>query len=137
MIRLEHANLSVENTEAMKQFLLTAFPGFRIRGGGTDGQGRQWCHVGDDEFYIALQSVPNNNRRAPYDNSTGLNHLGWEVDDLEALEDRMTGAGFPSNMKADDHPARNRHYFYDPDGNDWEFVQYSSDEAQERNDYST
>jgi hypothetical protein len=26
-------------------------------------------------------------------------------------------------------------YFYDADGNDWEFVQYTSDDPAERNDY--
>jgi hypothetical protein len=62
MIRLEHANLSVQNTEAMQEFLLTAFPEFRVRGGGTD--------------------------RTPYGNTTGLNHLGWETDDLAVLEQR-------------------------------------------------
>jgi hypothetical protein len=26
-------------------------------------------------------------------------------------------------------------YFYDPEGNDWEFVQYLSDDPADRNDY--
>ena len=32
-------------------------------------------------------------------------------------------------------PYRKRVYFTDPEGNDWEFVQYSSDDPAERNDY--
>jgi catechol 2,3-dioxygenase-like lactoylglutathione lyase family enzyme len=136
MIRLEHANLSVVNTDEMEDFLMAACPDFRRRGEGCDGQGRPWRHVGNDEFYIALQTVPTNRHRTPYGNDTGLNHLGWEVDDLEALESRLTAAGFPPNLTADDHPARNRRYFYDPDGNDWEFVQYLVDDVDERNDYS-
>jgi len=136
MIRLEHANLSVANTDEMERFLLAAFPDFHRRGGGTDGQGRPWRHVGNDQFYIALQTVPTNNRRTLYGNETGLNHLGWEVDDLNALESRMQAAGFEANLAADDHPARNRHYFFDPDGNDWEFVEYLVDDVDERNDYS-
>lgn len=28
-----------------------------------------------------------------------------------------------------------RVYFYDPEGNDWEFVQYFSDDPAERNNY--
>ena len=136
MMKLEHANLSVENTEEMEQFLLAAFPDFRRRGEGLDGQGRPWRHVGNDEFYIALQTVPVNSQRTPYGNDTGLNHLGWEVDDLQALVRRMAAAGFAPNLSADNHPARNRRYFYDPDGNDWEFVQYLVDEIDERNDYS-
>ena len=34
-----------------------------------------------------------------------------------------------------DPPYRKRVYFTDPEGNDWEFVQYSSDDPLERNDY--
>ena len=136
MFRLEHANLSVRDTQGMQQFLLTAFPGFRIRGEGLDAHGRPWCHVGNDEFYIALQTVPTHTHRTPYGNDTGLNHLGWEVDDLDLLEARMRAAGFEPNLAADDHPARNRRYFYDPDGNDWEFVEYLVDDVNARNDYS-
>ncbi len=135
MLKLEHANLSVEDADAMEAFLLAAFPDFRRRGGGMDGQGRPWRHVGNDEFYIALQTVPTNVHRTPYGNDTGLNHLGWEVDDLAALTARMEAAGFLPNMTADDHPARTRRYFYDPDGNDWEFVEYHVEGSAARNDY--
>jgi hypothetical protein len=33
------------------------------------------------------------------------------------------------------HPYRKRVYFYDPEGNDWEFIQYLSQDPAERNDY--
>lgn len=135
-MKLEHANLSVENTDAVERFLLAAFPEFRRRGEGLDGHGRPWRHVGDDDFYVALQTVPTNSQRTPYGNQTGLNHLGWEVDDLDALVERMDTAGFEPNLTADEHPARNRRYFHDPDGNDWEFVQYLVEDVHEKNDYS-
>jgi len=137
MIRLEHANLSVIDAEAMTTFIVTAFPEFRIRGEGTDAQGRHWRHVGNDDFYVALQTVATDAQRLPYGDVTGLNHLGWEIDDLEALETRMNDAGFAANMTADDHPARKRRYFYDPEGNDWEFVSYSTSLSTQRNDYSS
>jgi catechol 2,3-dioxygenase-like lactoylglutathione lyase family enzyme len=136
MFRLEHANLSVVNTEAMERFLIAAFPDFHRRGEGMDDHGRPWRHVGNDDFYIALQTVPDDAGRTPYGNNSGLNHLGWEVDDMVDLENRMKAAGFEPNLRADDHPARNRHYFFDPDGNDWEFVEYLVESASERNDYS-
>ena len=135
-MKLEHANLSVLHTEEMERFLLTAFPDFRRRGEGLDDHGRPWRHVGNDTFYVALQTVPTATERTPYGNQTGLNHLGWEVDDLPALVARMQAAGFEPNLAIDDHPARNRRYFYDPDGNDWEFVQYLVDDVHERNDYA-
>ena len=48
----------------------------------------------------------------------------------------MKEAGFTPNLKEHHHHARLRTYFYDPDGNDWEFVQYLSDDPAERNDYA-
>ena len=34
------------------------------------------------------------------------------------------------------HPHRKRVYFNDREGNDWEFVQYLSDDPADRNDYT-
>ncbi|MCZ6642800.1 MAG: VOC family protein [Gammaproteobacteria bacterium] len=135
MIKLEHANISATDVEAMTQFITTAIPDFGIRHEGLDSHGRPWRHVGNDEFYIAVSTVSERGSRKPYSNVTGLNHLGWEVDDVAALEERMIDAGYRANLKDHGHPARRRTYFYDPDGNDWEFVQYLSDDPAERNDY--
>ena len=33
------------------------------------------------------------------------------------------------------HPFQKRLYFYDPEGRDWEFFQYHSDDVNKRNDY--
>lgn len=134
-MKLEHANLSVTDIEAMTRFLNTAFPEFRIRGEGRDDHGRAWRHVGTLDFYVALQAVPDNGGREPYGNTTGMNHLGWEVDDAEALEARMRAAGYTPNLHFNDHPARRRVYFHDPDGNDWEFVQYLTDDPALRHSY--
>ena len=135
-MRLEHANISSIHTEELTHFIQTAFPDFRIRGEGAGTGGRPWRHVGNDDFYIAITTVANTSGRAPYSNSTGFNHLGWEVDDVAALEMRMKESGFAPNLKEHHHRARLRTYFYDPDGNDWEFVQYLSDDPAERNDYA-
>ena len=135
-MRLEHANISSIHTEELTRFIQTAFPDFRIRGEGAGMGGRPWRHVGNDDFYIAITTVAETSGRAPYSNSTGFNHLGWEVDDVAALEMRMKESGFTPNLKEHHHRARLRTYFYDPDGNDWEFVQYLSDDPAERNDYA-
>lgn len=136
MIKLEHANLSVADVEATTRFLITAFPEFRLRGEGHDSQGRPWRHVGTNDFYVALQAVPQRSGREPYGNATGLNHLGWEVEDVDALEARMRAAGYRPNLRDDTHPARKRTYFLDADGYDWEFVEYLSDDPAERHDYA-
>ncbi len=134
-MRLEHANLSVRDADAMTRFLQAVAPDFRIRGRGRDGRGRPWRHVGNDDCYIALQSVAGGDVRTPYGDTPGLNHIGWEVDSIDELEARLRDAGYPPNLRVDDHPARRRLYFYDPEGNDWEFVEYRTDDPRQRNDY--
>src|ERR1700688_4073790 len=90
------------------------------------------------ETYIALgqSRVEPQIRWAPYQNVPGVNHLAYEVDDVEALRKRMTAAGYRDSTVPNAHPFRKRVYFYDPEGNDWEFVQYLSQDPAERNDYN-
>jgi catechol 2,3-dioxygenase-like lactoylglutathione lyase family enzyme len=135
MHRLEHANVSVHDPEGITRFMLAAFPDFRVRGEGLDDYGRLWRHVGDDECYVALQAVPKDSSRHPYGSTPGLNHLGFEVDDLDALRARLEAAGFAHNLLVANHPARRRIYFHDPEGNDWEFVEYTTGDRAKRNDY--
>lgn len=137
-VQLEHANLTVRDVDEMIRFLQTAFPDFRIRHDETDEDGRRWVHVGTDDTYLAL----NNARRAadehwePYSGAPGVNHLGFVVDDAEALRDRMLAAGYEESTVPNAHPHRKRVYFHDREGNDWEFVEYFSQDPAERNDYA-
>jgi catechol 2,3-dioxygenase-like lactoylglutathione lyase family enzyme len=136
MIRLEHANLHVRHFDDAVRFLKTAFPEFHVRREAvTDGL--RWMHIGTDETYIALNetNIDQNTGRKPYDGKPGINHLGYEVDDVDALQQRLAAAGFRDSTYPNSHPHRKRVYFYDADGNDWEFVQYLSDNPLERNDY--
>lgn len=135
MHRLEHANLNVHDAQSIVRFICAAIPEFHIRGEGRDDRGRPWCHVGTDDHYLALTSVGASVDRTPYGTTVGLNHLGYEVDDLDALEARMARAGFHPNLRIDGHPARRRIYFHDPEGNDWEFVEYASTDPAKRNAY--
>ncbi len=136
-IKLEHANLCVRDVEAMVRFLQTAFPEFRIRQEGIDDFGGKWLHVGNDEIYIALNKATHSPTQdwTPYEGYPGINHLGFEVDDAESLRERLKSAGYKDNTVPNNHPYRKRVYFYDPEGNDWEFVQYMSDDPTKRNDY--
>ena len=135
-VRMEHANLTVRDIDSSLAFLKTAFPHFEMRAEGGDG-GNRWMHVGTADTYIALNQARREaaSRRVPYDGVPGVNHLGYEVDDVDALERRMNTAGYRNSTYPNSHPHRKRVYFYDPDGNDWEFVQYYSDDPAERNDY--
>jgi hypothetical protein len=48
----------------------------------------------------------------------------------------MSRAGYTDSTVENHHPYRKRVYFYDPDGNDWEFVQYLSGDPGKRHDYT-
>ena len=136
-VRLEHANLTVRDIKGMIRFLQNAFPEFQVRGEGLSQDGSQWVHIGTQETYIALSpaKAPPEKPWMPYRGLPGVNHLAYEVDDLEALCERMKSAGYTDSTPANAHPYRKRRYFYDPEGNDWEFVQYLSQDPAERNDY--
>ena len=135
-IRLEHANMHVRDIDSMARFLKTAFPEFHVRREGNGG-GPRWMHIGTDDTYIALNeaTVSADETTGPYSGKPGMNHLGYEVDDVNALRQRMLDAGYRDSTYPNKHPHRTRVYFYDPEGNDWEFVQYHSQKIAERNDY--
>jgi len=135
--RLEHANLIVRDLEGIVAFVRTAFPDFRIRMQGKGWGGERLMHVGNDETYLALHEARAEpaERWVPYAGKPGLNHLGYEVEDVEALRERMKRSGYQDTTVPNAHPHRRRVYFHDPEGNDWEFVQYLSDDPAQRNDY--
>ncbi len=128
---LEHANLTVLSIEETARFLTAAFPEFKVRGSGSV-DGRPWVHIGTDDTYLAL------NESSKRDTAGGpLNHLGNVVDDVDSLADRLLEAGFHEGIIAPSHPHRKRRYFHDTDDIEWEFVEYLSDDPDQRNDYAT
>lgn len=136
--RLEHANICVLEVEPVIHFLKTAFPEFQVRGEGTSRDGTRWVHVGNSDTYIALGQARTRSERQwmPYSGEAGVNHLAYEVDDVESLSVRLKAAGYRESTPPNAHPYRKRVYFYDSEGNDWEFVQYFSQDPAERNDYA-
>ena len=136
-VRFEHANLCVRDIDVMIRFLRTAIPEFRIRHDGTGSDGKRWVHVGIDETYIALEQATDQpeSRWVPYGGRPGVNHLAYEVDDVEALRGRLESAGYKDTSLIRSHPHRQRVYFNDAEGNDWEFVQYLSEDPAQRHDY--
>ncbi len=57
------------------------------------------------------------------------------MEDVEALRARLRAAGYVDSTPPNAHPHRKRVYFRDGEGNDWEFVEYRSQDPAERNDY--
>lgn len=139
LARLEHANICVRQIDEAIRFLQTAFPIFKIRRDATDPDGTRWVHIGTDETYVALSEITSEpvERWEPYAGKPGVNHLAYEVDDVDALRERMLAAGYQESTVPNSHPHRKRIYFYDADGNDWEFIQYLSDDPSKRHDYET
>ena len=137
-VRLDHANLIVRDLDGMIRFLQTAFPEFRLRADGKSSSGARWAHFGTEHTYVALNEAVRDSAEpwVPYGGKPGLNHLGFEVDDADALRARLGAAGFKDSTVPNAHPYRKRVYFQDAEGNDWEFVQYLTDDPAKRHDYS-
>ncbi len=136
-VRMEHANITVRDIPAMIEFLRTAFPEFRVRGEGVSQEGVRWVHVGTDETYIALSEakVRPESRFEPYSGAPGVNHVAYVVDNVDGIRERMAAGGYRDSTVPNKHPYRKRLYFYDPEGNDWEFVEYLTEDPAKRNDY--
>jgi len=141
--RLEHANINVRSIDEAVQFLTAAFPEFRVRGRG-ERDGQPWLHVGTESSYLALnefqdQSEVDGAESVPAAKGFGrepLNHLGFVVDDAEALATRLVSAGYQEGFVAPPHRYRIRKYFLDADGNEWEFVEYLTNDPAKQNEYS-
>ena len=136
-VQLEHANIHVRDVDAIIDFLGTAFPSFYVRHDSGRDDCERWVHFGNDYVYLAINKAtkPAVEAWQPYSGKPGVNHLGFVVDDVQALRQRLLDAGYQETTIANDHPARKRIYFNDPEGNDWEFLQYFSDDVAQRNDY--
>jgi catechol 2,3-dioxygenase-like lactoylglutathione lyase family enzyme len=135
-MQLEHINVTVTDIEEATRFLTLVYPDSKIRGEGPRQQGGSWRHVGNDNAYIALQqeTEPQRSNRVAY-TDLGINHLGFVVDDLAAVVERLTQAGYQSNEMGVEEAGRTSTYFYDHSGIEWEFVEYHSDDFEVKNNY--
>eukprot|EP00010_Vexillifera_abyssalis_P006378 CAMPEP_0201546186 /NCGR_PEP_ID=MMETSP0173_2-20130828/2556_1 /ASSEMBLY_ACC=CAM_ASM_000268 /TAXON_ID=218659 /ORGANISM="Vexillifera sp., Strain DIVA3 564/2" /LENGTH=170 /DNA_ID=CAMNT_0047954793 /DNA_START=43 /DNA_END=555 /DNA_ORIENTATION=+ len=144
-IYLEHANISTHSLVHATKFFRTAFPQWKIRGGG-EMEDRFWIHIGTDEYYLALfePKVIAKSSRVPY-KQPGINHIAFVIpkahESLSTLVERMTKAGYTQRFKVPDHKYRSREYFDLPSdtcgsGIEIEFIQYKTDDITKNNDYS-
>lgn len=134
-IYLEHANITVNNLQEAIKFFQTAFPHFRIRGGGNGT--REWVHIGDDDTYIAINQAKENDLKVDknYD-KIGINHIGFVVKNVEEIANNLLNNGYKRDFPKEVEQFRIRDYFADADGNQYEFVQYLSEVPEEKNSYS-
>lgn len=123
--RFEHINLSCQNIDATKEFYKTLFPDWHVRAEDKDGDSH-WMHLGDDQFYLALNDTPDLNRVHRLYENIGVNHVGFVIDDGEAMKTRLEKHGIEYyTMTAPE--TKHRIYVTDPDGNEIELVEYNQD----------
>ncbi len=122
-LRIEHVNVTVRDPEKSAKLMSGLF-GWQIRWQGPARDDGRTIHVGSTDHYVALYSNPAAHDEAnDFAKGQPLNHVGVEVDDLDATEARVVAAGLKPFSHADYEPGR-RFYFLDPDGIEYEVVSY-------------
>jgi catechol 2,3-dioxygenase-like lactoylglutathione lyase family enzyme len=123
--RIEHVNITVADPERSSALMAALFD-WHVRWGGPSQNGGHTIHVGSDDHYVALHTGGSPARVAEvFAKGRPLNHIGVEVDDLDATEARVIAAGLRPFNHADYEPGR-RFYFLDPDGIEYEVVSYKN-----------
>ncbi|MGQ4808775.1 hypothetical protein NKDENANG_02164 [Candidatus Entotheonellaceae bacterium PAL068K] len=62
--------------------------------------------------------------------------VAWVVDDFQAVVHRLEEQGYQRGLAVEPHPHRQRAYYYDAAGFEWEIIAYLSDLPEERHAYS-
>ncbi len=136
MLQIEHLNLVVNNIPETVKFYQAAFPHWKVRAEGTGewfGVARNWLHFGDDYQYLTFNDDGIEENRDLTGHQIGLAHFAFVTDNLSAITERLTNAGFEIAKSGAKHPHRANVYFLDPNGFEVEFVEYSSDIPEQRN----
>jgi len=123
--RIEHVNITVTDPDRTAG-LMTALFGWHVRWRGPARDGGHTIHVGSERHYLALYTG-RDVTYTPEDFAKGrpLNHVGVEVDDLDAVEARVVAAGLKP-FGHDSYVPGRRFYFLDADGIEYEVVSYAA-----------
>ena len=123
--RIEHVNITVADPDRTADLMAALFD-WHVRWRGPGQKGGYYVHVGSDDHYVALYTGGSPTRVAErFGKGKPLNHIGVEVDDLDAIETRVIAVGLRPSSHADYEPGR-RFYFLDPDGIEYEVVSYKN-----------
>ena len=122
--RIEHVNVTVSDPVRAAGLMEKLF-GWQIRWQGPSMAGGHTIHVGTSDNYVALYTGRGMTYTADnFAKGRPLNHIGVEVDDLDATEARVVAAGLIPFSHGDYEPGR-RFYFLDPDGIEYEVISYA------------
>jgi catechol 2,3-dioxygenase-like lactoylglutathione lyase family enzyme len=127
MIRFEHINLSCKNIDLSKKFYQTLFPDWYVRVEG-ENEGDRWMHFGNNQFYLALNDAPNQERKDVLYESIGINHVGFVIKDGEAMKRLLDAEGIEYYIYSSPE-TKHRIYVSDPDGNEIELLEYQPEYA--------
>ena len=119
---IEHVNLTVSDPARTAQLMIGLF-GWHIRWEGPAQNGGHSIHVGSENAYLALYSNVESRGRANFPKGRPLNHIGVQVDDLDAVEATAVALGMPP-FNHDNYGPGRRFYLLDPDGVEFEIVSY-------------
>ncbi len=119
MTKIEHANITVPNIDEAIAFIKIAAPDFNVRTDQSPADSNRWAHIGNDDFYFALQQAHIGSSpekpRTPYKN-IGVNHIALVVDNLDDIEKRLVEANYSRSIDTPKEKHRKRLYFFDNTG---------------------
>ncbi len=118
---IEHVNLSVTNPRRSSE-LFQSLLGWKERWRGPSMMGGETIHVGNDHAYLALYT--DGSVIGDYTKGQPLNHVGVQVDDLDAAEKVVKDAGLKPFNHGTYDPGPRTFYFFDWDGIEFEVVSY-------------
>lgn len=122
--RIEHVNITVSDIERTATMLMDLFK-WSIRWRGPAADGGSTIHVGTEIAYLAVYMEPGGPTASKaHKKGHPLNHVGIEVDDLDATQRRVEAFGLKPFGHGDYAPGR-RFYFFDADGIEYEVVSYA------------
>ena len=121
---IEHVNITVSDPERSSQ-LFQKLCGWHERWRGPSLANGRTIHVGSDDSYLAIYT--NDNTRERFTKGVPLNHVGLEVDDLDAAEKIVIEAGLEPFSHSDYEPGPKSFYFFDWDGIEFEVVSYAGE----------
>jgi glyoxylase I family protein len=121
---IEHVNITVGDPDRTAQMLAAVF-GWKERWRGNSALGGRTIHVGTDRDYLAVYTEEDSDGSAKaHHKGAPLNHIGIQVDDLDAVEAKVIEQGLTPFAHGDYEPGR-RFYFFDENGIEFEIVSYS------------
>ena len=119
--RIEHVNLTVSDLDRSIA-LFEKLCGWTVRIRDMHGVRGEFAHVGADDTYLALWA--DGADYSGQQKGKPLNHVGIEVDDLNAAERAVLDAGLETFSHGKYEPGPRTFYFFDWDGIEFEVVSY-------------